>query len=132
MDVYEVLIMTDVKRNEKGHFIGSGNKAGRPKNSGGNKHKASRSKLETLLMKYGPEAIQEIMKLGQAAIAKGDIGTAFKTFVWIGDKYFALTVQNDKLQLQELKDKQSQEEDNTDEGEQFTNVEISFPVFKAV
>lgn len=110
----------------------SGNKNGRPKGSGGNKHKASRAKLETLLMKYGPEAIQEIMKLGQAAIAKGDIGTAFKTFVWIGDKYFALTVQNDKLEIQQIKDKQKIDEEDTDEGETFHNVEISFPVFKAV
>lgn len=123
-------VRDDKGRIKKGHSL---NLAGRPKGSGGNKHKASRSKLETLLMKYGPEAIQEIMKLGQAAIAKGDIGTAFKTFVWIGDKYFALTVQNDKLEIQQIKDKQKEdEEDHSDEGETFHNVEISFPVFKAV
>lgn len=125
--------MTDsIKRNEKGHFIGSGNPTGRKKGTTGSKHKASKARLETLLMKHGPESITAIKEMAQLALEKGDLNTAFKCHIWIGDKFYQLVIHNEKVQIQELKDKQKIDEEDTDEGETFHNVEISFPVFKAV
>lgn len=129
--------MTDKEniRNEKGQFQRgiSGNPAGRKKGTKGSKHKYAKSKLETMLNKCGLESFEQIMQLGKEAAAKGDINTAIKCFVFVGGKYYELTIHNDKILMQEQKKRDADnEEENSDEGEQFTNVEISFPVFKAV
>lgn len=127
--------MTEV-RDESGRFRKgvSGNPNGRKKGTTGSKHKASKARLETLLMKHGPESITAIKEMAQLALEKGDLNTAFKCHIWIGDKFYQLVIHNEKVQIQELKDKQKEddEEDHSDEGETFHNVEISFPVFKAV
>jgi hypothetical protein len=125
-----------VIRDDKGKFVKgapSPNKAGRPKNTKGTKHKYSKSKLETMLNKCGLESFELMMQIGKDALSKGDLGTAIKCFVFVGGKYYELTIHNDKILMQEQKKRDTDnEEENSDEGEQFTNVEISFPVFKAV
>ena len=117
----------EVKRNEKGHFIGSGNLKGRPKNSKGSKHKASKATLENKLNKFGPEALEEIMKLGRDALSKGDVGTAIKCFIYVGDKYYQLTIHNDRIEVQEQKRQQDKEDtERDDESVELPQVSFSF------
>lgn len=124
-------------RNEKGQFIGSGNRKGRPKGTKGVKHKFSKAALENMLHKDGLWAFKELRKLAEQAIAKGDLNTAFKCLVTIGDKYYQLTIHNDKVEIQAMKDaeakklkaqKESQIEEDGDEAIDYSNVVISFPV----
>ena len=119
----------EVKRDSSGKFVKgvSGNPLGRSKGTKGVKHRASKAKLENLLNKFGPEAIQQIMEIGQKALSQGDIGTALKTFVWIGDKYYQLTIANDRIEIQEQKRQQDKEDaERDDESVELPQVSFSF------
>lgn len=117
-------IRDDKGRIKPGHTL---NANGRPKNTKGSKHKFSKAKLENLLNKFGPEAIQQIMEIGQKALSQGDIGTALKTFVWIGDKYYQLTIANDRIEIQEQKRQQDKEDaERDDETVELPQVSFSF------
>lgn len=116
---------TSPKRDQKGRFIGSGNKAGRPKGSKA-KHKHSKQTLENLLFKYGADSIKKIMTMANEALAKGDATTAFKCLVFISGKYYELVVHNEKISIQEkqLKEKEKDtEEDDSSNG--YTTVEFT-------
>ena len=115
---------TSPKRDTKGRFIGSGNKAGRPKGSKA-KHKHSKVTLENLLFKYGADSIKKIMAMANEALVKGDTTTAFKCLVFISGKYYELVVHNEKISIQEkqLKEKESNEEEESSNG--YTTVEFT-------
>ena len=115
---------TSPKRDTKGRFIGSGNKAGRPKGSKA-KHKHSKVTLENLLFKYGADSIKKIMAMANEALVKGDTTTAFKCLVFISGKYYELVVHNEKISIQEkqLKEKESKEEEESSNG--YTTVEFT-------
>lgn len=128
-----------IERDEKGRFKKgiSPNAKGRPKNTKGVKHKFSKAALENMLHKDGLWAFRELRKLAEEAIKKGDLNTAFKCLVTIGDKYYQLTIHNDKVEIQAMKDaeakklkaqKESQIEEDGDEAIDYSNVVISFPV----
>ena len=116
---------TSPKRDQKGRFIGSGNKAGRPKGSKA-KHRHSKQTLENMLFKAGPDALKKIMTMANEALAKGDATTAFKCLVFISGKYYELVVHNEKISIQEkqLKEKgKDTEEDDSSNG--YTTVEFT-------
>lgn len=116
---------TSPKRDTKGRFIGSGNKAGRPKGSRG-KHRHSKQTLENMLFKAGPDALKKIMQMANEALAKNDTTTAFKCLVFISGKYYELVVHNEKISIQEkqLKDKEKDtEEEESSNG--YTTVEFT-------
>lgn len=119
---------TSPKRDQKGRFVSSGNKFGRPKGSKG-KHKHSRQTLENLLFKFGPDALKKIMTMANEALAKGDATTAFKCLVFISGKYYELVVHNEKISIQEkqLKDK---EKDNEEEESSNGYTTVEFTPFK--
>lgn len=128
-----------IERDEKGRFKKgiSPNAKGRPRGTKGVKHRMSKAALENMLHKDGLWAFKELRKLAEQAIAKGDLNTAFKCLVTIGDKYYQLTIHNDKVEIQAMKDaeakklkaqKESQIEEDGDETIDYSNVVISFPV----
>ena len=129
-----------IERDDKGRFkkgATSPNPSGRKKGTKGVKHKFSKAALENMLHKDGLWAFKELRKLAEQAIAKGDLNTAFKCLVTIGDKYYQLTIHNDKVEIQAMKDaeakklkaqKESQIEEDGDEAIDYSNVVISFPV----
>lgn len=119
---------TSPKRDTKGRFIGSGNKAGRPKGSKA-KHKHSKVTLENMLFKFGPDALKKIMTMANEALVKGDATTAFKCLVFISGKYYELVVHNEKISIQEkqLKDK---EKDNEEEESSNGYTTVEFTPFK--
>lgn len=116
---------TSPKRDQKGRFVSSGNKFGRPKGSKG-KHKHSKQTLENMLFKAGPDALKKIMTMANEALVKGDATTAFKCLVFISGKYYELVVHNEKISIQEkqLKEKEKDtEEDDSSNG--YTTVEFT-------
>lgn len=128
-----------IERDEKGRFKKgiSPNAKGRPRGTKGVKHRMSKAVLESMLHKDGLWAFRELRKLAEEAIKKGDLNTAFKCLVTIGDKYYQLTIHNDKVEIQAMKDaeakklkaqKESQIEEDGDEAIDYSNVVISFPV----
>lgn len=120
--------MTDsIKRNEKGHFIGSGNPAGRKKGTKGSKHKASKAKLETLLMQGGPESFKAIQEIANKALAEGDIGTALRCHFFVGTKYYELILHNDRIEIQELKRIQKEKDSEQEQDDEvFEAPQVSF------
>lgn len=125
-----------IERDDKGRFkkgSESPNKFGRPKGTKGSKHKASKAKLESLLLSEGPEAILKIKEIAEKALLDKDLSTAFKCYVWIGDKYYSVIIHNDKLEIQQARDeeyrafKERQKQSGQDDEEEYV-VEEAAPV----
>ena len=103
--------MTDDRRNpdgtiKKGHTI---NKNGRPKNAKG---KYAKVKMENLLAKAGPESLQMIMDAAKKLMEQGQLSAGAKLLIPVLDKWYSLTIYNDKIQIAEEKGKKAQDEDD--------------------
>lgn len=118
--------MTDTSRDEKGKFRKgvSGNRNGRPV---GSKGKFAKAKLENMLNKAGPEALQLIMDSAKKLLEKGELVAGSKLLIPVMDKWYTLTVHNDRIQIAEEKDKKAQLEDEEDNSSYEGNVfQVSF------
>ena len=122
-------------RDDKGRFKAgvSGNAAGRPKGTKGNKHRAAKASLENLLMKEGPEALRKIKEIADQALVKGELNQAMKCYVFISEKYYQLVIHNDRVEIQQIKDEQAralkqqqQEAEDTEDESTYQNVVVSF------
>lgn len=118
--------MIEAVRDPSGKFVKgkSGNLRGRPKGTG-SKHKYAKSTLENKLNKMGPEALDAIMKIGKDALVSGDIGTAIKCFMYVGGKYYELTIYNDRVEVQEQKKRDAEAAESYDD-EIFEAPQVSF------
>ena len=112
--VEDTSTIDDVKRNKKGQFVKgvSGNTRGRTK---GSKGKASKQRLDAMLNKIGPESLMQIKKMADQAFAKGDFTTGFKCYFAIADKYYQLTIHNEKMEIRQAERKEKATEDDDDE-----------------
>lgn len=107
--------MTKPIQDDKGRFVKgapSPNPSGRPKHS---KNKVSKNKLDNLLLKAGPDAIDQIMTIMKEAALAKDWHLAMKAGVWIGDKYYQLVLHNEKLELAQVQKDKPSAEDEEDE-----------------
>lgn len=96
----------EIKRDEKGRPVKgqSLNPAGRPK---GAKGKHAKAKLENMLHTAGPEALKLIMDTAKKLLDSGKLESGARILLPVFDKYYQLTLYNDKLVLQEQKEKES-------------------------
>lgn len=105
-------------RDSKGRFQKgkSGNLAGRKK---GSKNKYTKAKLENMLNSSGPEALKLIMDTAKKLLEAGKLESGARILLPVFDKYYQLTLYNDKLVLQEQKEKESasDEESSTTDGQ---------------
>lgn len=117
--------MSDIERLPDGKFPAgvSGNKNGRPK---GTAAKAAKKGLDKKLKQLGPEAFDIAKEIMLEARAEGDNSTALKAAIWIGDKYYQLTLHNEKLEIAEQKDKQKSSDDDDEESGDSGFVPVAF------
>lgn len=124
--------MTDeveVPRDNAGRFVKgkSGNIKGRPK---GSKGKASKQRLDALLNKVGPESILQIKKMADLAFTKGDLVTGFKCYFALADKYYQLTIHNEKMEIRQAERKEKFSEDDEDDYDIDDGSVVSFSLAK--
>lgn len=112
-----------IKRKKNGQFRRgvSGNVKGRPVRS---KNKHSKEKLESLVNRGGAAGLQMIMKIMKEAYDAEDKNLAVKCAVTLADKYYHLTLHNEKLEIQKTEAKKKttksddiDEEDSNDFGQ---------------
>lgn len=124
-----------VERDSKGRFTGSGNLKGRPKGTKGVKHRNSKAALETQMHKDGLWSFRKLREIAEKAMKDGDMNLAVKVLVMIGNKYFELTLHNDKVEMQAIKDAEARKlkekklidiDENGDEDVDYSNVVINF------
>ena len=119
--------MTEKSRNNDGTFAKgkSGNPAGRRP---GSKGKFAKQKLENMLQKAGPEALQLIMDSAKKLLEKGELVAGSKLLIPVMDKWYTLTIHNDKIQIAEEKDikAKSEEEDDEDSSYEGNVFQVSF------
>ena len=121
-----------IKRRKDGTFAKgrSGNAAGRPK---GTKNKYAKAKLENMLNSMGVNALKQIEEIAKKAVAQGQLQLGMKCYMIIFDKYYALTIHNDRSEIQEQKDKAkelAQEEEG--DTQEYAGYVVKFPTFQAV
>lgn len=116
-----------IKRKKNGTFRRgqSGNLKGRPKNT---KNKHSEEKLTSLLNRGGAAGIQMVTKIMYEAYEKEDRNLAMKCGVWLGEKYYQVTLHNQKLEMQRLADKKKEKvsEEDEEEVEDYTKTGVVF------
>jgi hypothetical protein len=98
-------------RDNKGRFAKgkSGNTSGR---TVGSKGKHTKAKLENLLNKMGVDALIKIQEIAEQAVKSGQLALGFKCYFALADKYYSLTIHNDRVEIAAAKDAK---EDNTDD-----------------
>lgn len=103
-----------IKRKKNGTFRKgqSGNRLGRPKSS---KNRHSKDKLGYLVEKGGVAGIKMAMQIMQDAFNEGDKNLALRASIQFMDKYYHLTLHNEKLELKKLEDKKEKSQEDDDE-----------------
>ena len=103
-----------IKRRKNGTFRRgqSGNRLGRPKSS---KNRHSKDKLDNLIEKGGVAGIKMAMQIMQDAFKEGDKNLALRASIQFMDKYYHLTLHNEKLELKKLEDKKEKSQEDDDE-----------------
>jgi hypothetical protein len=112
-------------RDGKGRFKKgvSGNLAGRKK---GTKNKFAKAKLENMLGSAGPEALKLIMETAKKLLEAGKLESGARILLPVFDKYYQLTLYNDKLVLQEQKEKESASDDEASSATDGQVIQVTF------
>lgn len=109
-----------IKRRKSGQFKRgqSGNPKGRPVSS---KNRHSKDKLEALVNRGGASGLQMIMKIMKEAYDDKDKNLAVKCAVTLADKYYHLTLHNEKLEIQKTEAKKKTTKSGSDESDEDDN-----------
>lgn len=109
-----------IKRRKSGQFKRgqSGNPNGRPRSS---KNKHSKEKLESLVNRGGASGLQMIMKIMKEAYDDKDKNLALKCAVTMADKYYHLTLHNEKLEIQKTESKKKTTKSGSEESDEEDN-----------
>lgn len=109
-----------IKRKKNGTFRKghSGNRLGRPKNT---KNRHSKDKLDTMIERGGVAGIKMAMQIMQDAYREGDKNLALRASIQFMDKYYHLTLHNEKLELQKMEAKKKEKASEEDDDEQYSD-----------
>jgi len=115
----------EIIRDEKGRPVKgqSLNKKGRPV---GTKNKFAKAKLENMLGSAGPEALKLIMETAKKLLEAGKLESGARILLPVFDKYYQLTLYNDKLVLQEQKEKESASDDEASSTTDGQVIQVTF------